>query len=246
MDDFMNVIFVAWQDPGSRLWAPVGRLSKDDHKYKFVYTRGAKEAPNFQPFGRMQDLYSAYTSDELFPLFANRVLPKSRPEHSDYMRWLGLTDKNYDEMEELSRTAGLRATDSIELFPCPRETKDKSYEVFFFSRGLRHMHKENQERAKELNAGEQLYLMQDLQNQHDDMALLLRTDDPVSLVGYAPKYFSAEVSKLLELNSQENVKVSVEQVNPNAPLQYRVLCKLKTHWPASFMPCSNDQFKSLA
>jgi len=242
----MNVIFVAWQEPLSRHWAPVGRLSKDNHEFKFVYTLGAKETPNFRPFGRMRDLYAEYKSEELFPLFANRVLPKSRPEYRDYMHWLGLNEQNYDEMEELSRTAGLRATDSIELFPCPTETKDKSYEVFFFSRGLRHMHKENQARAKMLSFGEQLYLMQDLQNKYVAMSLLLRTGDPVSLAGYAPKYFSAEVTKLLQSNGQENVKVTVEQVNPDAPLQYRVLCKLKTHWPVNFMPCSNDQFQSLA
>jgi hypothetical protein len=242
----MNTIFVTWQDPKSRCWAPVGRLSKENHEFNYVYTQGALEAPNFRPFGRMQDLYAVYKSKELFPLFANRVLPKSRPEYKEYMYWLGLNEYNYNEMEELSRTSGLRATDSIELFPCPTETEDENYEVYFFSRGLRHMYKENQERAKTLKAGEQLFLMQDLQNEYDEMALLLRTGDPVSLVGYVPRYFSTEFTKLLNTNGQENVKVAVDRVNPDAPLQYRVLCKFKTHWPPNFSPCSDRQYQSLA
>ena len=69
----MKSLFVAWQDPQSRQWAPVGRLSRDDGQYRFVYTRGAKELPNFTPFGLMTDLQVEYVSDELFPLFANRI-----------------------------------------------------------------------------------------------------------------------------------------------------------------------------
>jgi len=242
----MNVIFIAWQDPESRQWAPVGRLSKENNEFSFVYTKGAEEVPNFKPFGRMQDLHAIYKSDKLFPLFSNRVLPKSRPEYEDYMDWLGLTQSNYNEMEELSRTAGLKATDSLELYPCPLPTSKNTYELFFFSRGLRHMHSESQERANDLREGERLYLMPDIQNSYDSLALMLRTGDPVSLVGYAPRYYSAEVGELIKANNQENVVVTVEKVNKNAPLQYRVLCKLKTKWPSNFIPCSSKQYKVLA
>ena len=44
----MNYIFVAWQDPGSRILAPVGRLSKDNNEIEFVYKQRAKEKQNFQ------------------------------------------------------------------------------------------------------------------------------------------------------------------------------------------------------
>jgi len=203
----MKALFIAWQDAQTRSWAPVGRLTRDDGVYKFVYTRGAEETPGFRPFGRMQDLHKTYKSEELFPMFANRILAKNRPEYVDYLRWLGLSESKYDELEELARTGGLRATDSLELFPCPEPTKGKSYEVFFFCRGLRHMHTENQERARQLKPGERLYLMQDLQNAHDSMALLMRTDDPITLVGYAPRYYSAEFSQLI--TSLEEVGVSV-------------------------------------
>ncbi len=241
----MKSLFVAWQDPQSRQWAPVGRLSRDNDHYRFVYTQGAKDLPNFTPFGRMTDLQVEYVSDKLFPLFSNRILAKSRPEYEQYLGWLGMTKSHYDALDELSRTGGVRATDSLEVFACPQPTLDHNYEVYFFCRGLRHLHTENQRRADELTRGERLYVMPDPQNEFDKMALLLRTGDPISLVGYAPRYFSGEFNQLIELVSAENVKVTVEKVNLDAPLQYRILCRISSPWPEQFQPFQNDSFLSL-
>lgn len=242
----MKALFVAWQEPNSRRWIPVGRLTYENGAYRFVYTRGAKESKNFTPFGRMVDLDAAYVSEALFPLFANRVLPKTRPEYRDYLRWLGLSEQEHNELEVLARSGGLRATDTLEIIPCPEPTKDKSYEVFFFSHGLRHLSTKDQARVNELNAGERLYLMQDMQNEHDAMALLLRTNDPVSVVGYCPRYYSGEFSKLLKSVGANDVRVLVEQVNPDAPMQLRLLCKLHAPWPANFSACAMEQFQPLA
>jgi len=242
----MKALFIAWQDTKTRRWAPVGRLTREDGVYRFVYTRGAEEMADFRPFGRMQDLHKAYKSEELFPIFANRILAKNRPEYRDYLKWLGLSDAQYDALEELARTGGLRATDSLELFPCPEPTEGKNYEVYFFGRGLRHLHMENQERAHQLRPGERLFLMQDLQNSHDSMALLMRTSDPITLVGYAPRYYSAEFTQLIRSTGPDQVKVTVEQMNTDAPIQYRVLCKLVSPWPANFSPCTKEEFKALA
>ncbi|MEK6747708.1 MAG: HIRAN domain-containing protein [Pseudomonadota bacterium] len=242
----MKALFVAWQDLKTRRWAPVGRLTHEDGVYSFVYTRGATEIPNFRPFGVMADLHKAYKSEALFPIFANRVLAKNRPEYQIYLKWLGLSESGYDALDELARTGGLRATDSLELFPCPEPTSGKNYEVYFFCRGLRHLHAENQERARQLKSGERLYLMQDLQNTHDSMALLMRTSEPITLVGYAPRYYSAEFTQLIKVTSAEQVEVTVEQVNNDAPIQYRVLCKLVSPWPTNFSPCTTREFESLA
>lgn len=242
----MKALFIAWQDAQSRRWEPVGRLTRENGVYRFVYTHGAEVIPNFRPFGRMQDLHKAYKAEGLFPIFANRILAKNRPEYVDYLSWLGLSDSTYDELEELARTGGLRATDSLELFPCPEPTVGNSYEVYFFSRGLRHLHRENEARTGELAGGERLYLMQDLQNPYDAMALLLRTADPITLVGYAPRYYSAEFTQLIKSTEPDSVKVTVEQVNRDAPVQYRLLCRLVAPWPANFSPCSKEEFTALA
>lgn len=242
----MKALFIAWQDSGSRRWLPVGRLTRENGLYSFAYTQGAKLSSEFKPFGMMKDLDVVYKSDKLFPIFANRVLAKNRPEYKDYLRWLGLSDVEHDDLEELSRTGGLRATDSLELFPCPLPTESNTYEAYFFSRGLRHLYPENLVRAQKLEVGELLYLMQDFQNDVDQMALLMRTCDPVTLVGYAPRYYSAEFTKLIQQLPRDQVRVTVEQVNSDSPIQYSVLCKLSSPWPSGFEPFSSSEFKTLA
>jgi hypothetical protein len=242
----MKALFVAWQDPRTRRWLPVGRLTYEAGTYKFVYTRGAKESSAFTPFGRMVNLDAAYVSDALFPLFANRVLPKSRPEYADYLRWLGLTEHDHNELEVLGRSGGSRATDTLEIFPCPEPTADERFEVYFFSHGLRHLIPSYQSRIAELRPGDRLFLMRDLQNEHDAMALVLRTSDPISNVGYCPRYYSGEFSLLLESVGTDKVRVAVEQVNADAPMQLRLLCKLNAPWPANFSPCARNEFMPLA
>ena len=88
--------------------------------------------------------------------------------------------------------------------------------------------------------------MLDVQNKYDMHALVLRTKEPVTLVGYAPRYYSGEFSSVVDEVGQENIKVTVEQVNEDAPLQYRVLCKLESQWPKNFAPCMKDQYKVLS
>jgi hypothetical protein len=241
----MKVLYIAMQDQDSRRWAPVARLRKDNGHYLFDYTRGAQDLPNFEPFGRMNKLGLQYVSESLFPLFANRVLAAGRPEYHDYLRWLGLTEQDHDALEELARTGGRRATDTLELVPCPEPTPDGRYELHFFARGLRHLGAEEQARAAKLAPGARLYLLKDLQNTRDAMALMLRTDDPPRIVGYMPRYYCADVSKLLHLAGPEAVTVIVDRINFDAPVQYRLLCRLSAPWPAHFQPCADDEFQPI-
>lgn len=185
-------VFLAWQDPQTRAWLPVGQLSRDGDDYRFVYTKGAAVSERFKPFGRMTDLNSVYVGRELFPLFANRLLPKSRPEYRDFLSWLGVDEDSVDELELLWRSGGERATDTLQVVPCPEPSADGQYRVEFFSHGIRHLLQEARERIARLAPGERLYLMQDLQNEWDNMALMLRTGDPINVLGYCPRFYSGE------------------------------------------------------
>ena len=70
----MNSLFVAWRPSAAHAgWRPVGRLEHDDQLYRFWYTAGARK-PGFRPFPGMDSLDEVYESEELFPLFANRLL----------------------------------------------------------------------------------------------------------------------------------------------------------------------------
>src|SRR6266540_654738 len=98
------VLFVAWQDPENRTWYTVGRLTRVGSVFRFEYTKGATRSPRFIPFGRMQKLEHVYESPDLFPLFANRLLAKGRPEYRDFLHWLDLRDNEDDPLALLART----------------------------------------------------------------------------------------------------------------------------------------------
>jgi len=71
-----NPLFLAWQDPVSRYWFTIGRLTFEDGKYQFVYTQGVKEAQEkcaFKALSSFPNLDEIYTSTHLFPVFANRL-----------------------------------------------------------------------------------------------------------------------------------------------------------------------------
>lgn len=240
----MKQLYLAWQDPQSRSWHPVGLLTMDEGgTYRFVYTKGAEKIPNFC-LGRMKGLRVVYESSELFPLFSNRLLPNSRPEFKKYLVWLNIRDE--DRLKMLAITEGIRGTDTLEVFRCPTPNSKGEYEVVFLSHGLRHLPSHAVERVNTLKRGDRLFLVLDPQNMYDPMAIALRTDNPVEIVGYCPRYLSPDFRELLRRNSPEYVMVSVERVNTDAPLNLRLLCKIIAPWPDKFEPCSAEEFMPLA
>ncbi len=240
----ISKLILAWKNHYNHDWVPVGKLSYADNKYFFEYTESAKKfyrEGQFAPFSHMIKVDEHYESEELFPIFKNRLLPKSRPEYNNYLNWLKLSEGNVSPISELARSGGIRATDDLQLFPYP-EQKNGNYEVTFFSHGIRYLPPSYIERLNNLRVGDKLYIMSDLQNDYDSHGLVFRTNDPVEIVGYAPRFFSFDFNTLIRINNPENIFVKVEQVNYNAPSQFRLLCKLTTLWPPNFKPFKDSVF----
>ena len=241
----MTVLYLAWQDPKDRHWTPVGRLSFDGKTYRFVYTKGVKRAPNFLPFGRMLNLETIYESQELFPLFANRLLSKTRPEYHYFLDWVNVRQDEDDPLLLLARTGGVRETDSLAIFACPERRNDGTYHMHFFSHGIRYLPHQVIGTIDALSAGDRLFLMPDPQNPYDRFALALRTAPPATLVGYCPRYFNRDFLALLEADPS-NTKVIVERVSCDAPMQLRLLCSISAPWPEQFQACSGEDYEALA
>ncbi|MCF6149446.1 MAG: hypothetical protein E3K37_12405 [Candidatus Kuenenia sp.] len=240
-------VVIVWQNPINRSWIPVGKLSYKDTKFFFQYTNGAnlaKNAGHFVPFGQMLDLDKKYEADELFPIFKNRLLQKSRPEYEDYLSWLNLGEDNVSPLDELARSGGIRVTDNLQMFPIPEKTNNR-YKVTFFSHGIRHLPPNYIERIQHLSRSNRLYLMKDIQNNYDSLALALRTDDPPEIVGYCPGFFVRDFNDLLVKNGAKNVKVSVVRVNLESPVQFRLLCEFITDWPDQFIPFQGEDFETV-
>jgi len=243
-----NELLLAWKSHKSHAWIPVGRLSYVNDKFIFKYTSAARssaENNDFIPFAKMLDLTECYESSELFPLFQNRLLPKSRPEYASYLDWLNLKPEDFSPLDELAMSGGIRVTDNLQLFPIPARANGM-YEVHFFSHGIRHLPPCYIERVSHLSHGNKLYLMADVQNNYDPFALALRTEDPPEIVGYVPRFFARDFNKLISINSPSNVHVIVEKINLDAPLQFKLLCKFTASWPDNFAVFCDDDFRSCA
>lgn len=218
-------VYLAWQDPDTRTWYVVGQLSESAGSYVFRYTHGAKNSEKFVPFSGMEDLTKTYNSIDLFPLFKNRLLSEKRPEYPTFIKWLSLDAQEVNPLDILARSGGLRGTDQLQTFKRIDLEKDLSFEHFFFVHGLRHLQSDAQERVNKLEVGEKLYLCLDCQNDHDEDAVLIRADSPTQIVGYCPRYLAADINKLL-LSKESKVELTVEMLSNDAPINYKLMCKL--------------------
>jgi hypothetical protein len=247
-----RTLFLAWQDPQKRRWHPIGRLTSNGRRFLFVYTRGALDAQQtgqFSPLSSFPDLRGVYQSSELFPLFTNRLMRASRPDYSKFLEWLSVPKATATPFAILARSGGQRVTDTLEVFPCPDELPEGNYETWFFLHGLSHVPNESITRAERLATGEPLLVMWDFQNPQDPDALALRTAEKYAgdmhLVGYCPRYLRGEILRLMT-NGDNPPTVTVEHVNASpAPIQFRVLCRLRMSWAPGFRPFNGPEYQPL-
>ena len=237
----MKALYIAWQDPDTRCWHTVGRLSRDQKDYQFAYTRGALASPRFGYLGRMHDTAKVYRSQDLFPLFANRLLSESRPEYSDYLSWMAV-DSSADKFELLARSGGRRGTDQLCVYPEVEPNGHGEMEIHFFSHGLRYLSPEELATVASLQPGNPLQLTTD-GNPHDSYALLLEARKPPIKVGYCPRYLN---QGLAVAQAQAPIRLTVEKANLDAPLKFRLLCKAVFVPAAGFELYSSDEHQPLS
>lgn len=220
-------VFVAWQSPESREWHVVGKLTQKDSLYSFKYLKGSQFCKGFIPFSGMKDLSKTYFSEELFPLFKNRVLSKKRPEYPKFLDWLALDDHtDISEIDMLGRSGGLRSTDTIQLFTTPSFDRSGSFEHDFFAHGLRHLSKSAKERVASIKEGETLKLCLDIQNSHDRSSIIIRASNPSEIIGYCPRYLAEEVHRIL-LDDSSTISTVVKKFSNDAPAYYQLMCTFK-------------------
>lgn len=130
----------------------------------------------------------------------------------------------------------------MEVFPCPVPDAEGCYLNSFFLHGIRWLPTNAVQRIDLLAEGELLKLMLDLQNDHDSQAVGVRTDSERTLIGYVPRYLAQDVWQLVQQCDGDFIRLHVARVNRDAPLQNRLLCRMRACWPDGFQPCSGDDF----
>jgi hypothetical protein len=67
-------LLVAWQNPNTRRITLVGVLEHSAGRYCFRYLRAALDTQGFRPFPGFDNLRRRYESEQLFPLFRQRLM----------------------------------------------------------------------------------------------------------------------------------------------------------------------------
>lgn len=248
----MKSLFLAWQAPTdskrSRAWFPVGRLDAEpsEPRYRFRYTGGAITANHdlgFEPLLAFPDFRRNYESEELFPLFKNRVLSPNRKDFEEYIGWLDLDRGHADPIEILAVSGGSRMTDNLEVFPKVNADDEGNFRVRFFLHGLRHLGERAQERASKLQIGEELRIMVELNNPATRLAVTLVTHD-YQMIGWAPRYLVDDL--ISSVPNAPELTAKVARVNlEGAPLNQRILIDFAGRAPKGREPMSTPDFRPL-
>ena len=248
----MKSLFLAWQAPQeathSRAWFPIGLLDADTESpsYRFRYTQGAlsaKEKVGFNPLLAFPDLHKVYESDELFPLFQNRVLSSKRSDFKEYISWLDLDTSSSDPISILSVSGGERMTDNLEVFPKIATDSDGNFHVRFFLHGLRYLGKNAIDRSFSLKEDEELSIFIELNNPQTGLAVMLLTSD-YQPIGWAPRYLNADLIKCAANTSM--LKARIVKINSgDAPLNQRFLIDYSGHAPKDWQLMSTQDFLPL-
>lgn len=238
-------LFLTWQDKKSRQWFPIGQLTHDGGLYHFVYLKGALQARDeagFQPVVSFPDFREIYEAEELFPMFANRVMPASRPEYQQTIEYLSLPHNENDPLAFLARSGGAKVTDTFEVFSYPQTNREGNYELKFFAHGLRYLPPSSLERLARMRRGERIYLAHAFQNRFETNALLLQTPDNY-IVGFCPSYLLDDMD-LMRRHQDKEIEVCVERVNDeSAPLQFRFLCRLTFPQMPNYQPFTTVSYQ---
>lgn len=120
-------------------------------------------------------------------------------------------------------------------------------ELDFFPRGLGYLSAGAVSELMATEQGSPVFIMKDVQNPRDPHALALRTESPCpALIGYVPRYYSPGLCRLLDFPGSR-VRGIVKRVNPDAPLDMKLLVSLSAAPPAGFELLSDvDDFLPLA
>ncbi len=246
----MATVFLAWQSPTeTRAWYPIGRLEADSAvgPFRFCYVRGAQKAQReagLQPLVSFPDFERQYASEQLFPLFRNRILSSEREEFDDYLRSLDLRPDVADPLEILAITEGRRQTDTLEVFPKIKVDEDGMFRCRFFLHGWRHVTKPAQERIDHLEQNAELRVAIEMNNPATGLAVQVQTTD-YHMIGWTPRYLVIDLVRAIGEAFTE-IKATVVKMNPSpAPSQQRVLIEMTGTWPARFEPMSSEDLVAI-
>ena len=217
-------LLLVWQDPETRVFAPVGALVRDpDGSFVFRYIRRARGLRGFRTLASFPQLDGVYRFADLPPFFENRVMSPRRPDFPEYVRALDLTVGEATPFEMLTRTGGSRETDTFHVVAEPIPDADGRVRTLFLAHGVRHLAGAG-ERITRLRPGDRLTVRPQPDNVHNARALLIDAHAGGE-VGWVPDWMLDLVHRMIE--ADPDYRLTVEVANgPETPAHLRLLCRL--------------------
>lgn len=237
-------VYVAWQDQATRQWHTIARLRRLATGYEFGFTKGVDRLHSIPLDLFQMDVKKRYISDELIPLFRNKLPSRNRTDFIKLSNWLNLKG-NEGEFEALAKFGLIPGTDSILIYPEPEIVLGR-YRLEFFVHGIRHMHKDALMRCGELDENDRLLPVLDVQNPVDQNAIALRPENVPLLIGYVPTFYSADIRRILaDQNLAAGARIKIVRNNKDAPLQIRLMCRIDASVPQNFQTLNTDVHKPI-
>lgn len=231
--------FIGWQDPESRSYYTVGRLSlladeRGRSTWEFCYSRDA-EKRIVNPIVGFSKFDETYRSSELFPFFRNRLLSIKRSDYRSIALSLGFEELDTVEpFEIMLRLEGRTSKDFFEVFRAP--LVDLNREILlstFFVRGLRHIQGSDQV-LKDLTIGTDLVLCFEDSNSYDPNATIV-LGPKGGEIGYIPAYFAPVVRCVVDRGKVAigDIAVRVRKIGDlTEPIRQRLLVDVVVPWPS--------------
>ncbi|MFT8349140.1 HIRAN domain-containing protein [Clostridium saccharoperbutylacetonicum] len=194
-----DYIYLVWKDYNSRQRYIVGELSRNG-KYEFKYRiQDVNKAINngFEPLIAFPNIDEVYESHDIFPAFSSRLPDKRRKDVKEILGRYKL--QVYDAFELLKKSGGKLPTDSLEFID-PIFLEETNIEREFYIAGARHHDHCQGERNKanfKININEELILVKDINNEHDEFAVKVKNKEN-KCIGYIPIFFSKEISEAID------------------------------------------------
>lgn len=211
-----RIFLVSRQDPTTRTFEPVGILSALPGSYFFEYLHAFQSAAGARALGGLPLNSTPFSSHELFPVFANRIIGAHRVDRPENLESLGLAESATD-IEILSRSEGSRPVDTIRLTELPDLTSG-TFDLRFFVHGIRYQVNIDA-LLGELSVGDPVFFDHDRENSHDPFATLVTSGG--KKLGYVPRALSPLLSVAVELHG------NVSQINdPSAGADLRLMIRV--------------------
>lgn len=204
-------LVVLWQQPTTRAMIPVGLLGYDGAKYRFEYLQAATSAEGFRPLLGFKDLGAHYESEELFPLFHERIMDPTRDDFDHVLEGLQLDPRTATPWEQLVFSGGGSEGDTLQVTPLPCE-EEHGWSCTALASGLRYLQMKSvrsvlgdspiytedefESILSALTPGDPLIVRREIGNDYNPDALLLFTVDQ-NLIGYLPDWLARFVAPVL-------------------------------------------------